>query len=115
MVLVNCRECARKISDQAEACPNCGISNPAIPIELQKLYDELEALREEEKREQVLYEKYYAQIDKFPMVLFRWFHNQKLDKKVKQHVARANSAQYQKQLKQQEIWDYESTLRQQCD
>ncbi len=32
MALVKCRECSREVSDQAEACPHCGIKNPAETI-----------------------------------------------------------------------------------
>jgi hypothetical protein len=29
MALVPCRECGKEVSDQAEKCPNCGISTPS--------------------------------------------------------------------------------------
>lgn len=32
MALVKCKECSREVSDQAEACPHCGIKNPAETI-----------------------------------------------------------------------------------
>ena len=30
MALIKCPECGREISDQAKACPNCGIPNKII-------------------------------------------------------------------------------------
>lgn len=97
MALVSCKECGEKISDQADPCPRCGVPNPSMPYELERLHREVEALEEEERKQQALYEKYYKQIDGFPWVIFRWWHNKALEKKVDEHVALANQAQYRKQ------------------
>lgn len=31
MALVSCRECGKRVSDEAQTCPHCGITNPAPP------------------------------------------------------------------------------------
>jgi|SaaInlStandDraft_5_1057022.scaffolds.fasta_scaffold105143_2 predicted amidophosphoribosyltransferase len=33
MALVNCRECEKEVSDQAETCPHCGIDSPKFEEE----------------------------------------------------------------------------------
>jgi hypothetical protein len=40
MALVKCRECGHEVSDQAEACPHCGIKNPGQPTGVTPQADE---------------------------------------------------------------------------
>ncbi len=106
MALISCKECNEKISNQADPCPRCGVRNPSMPYQLERLLEEVKALEEEEGRQQALYEKYYKQIDSFPWVLFRWRKNKNLEKKVNEHVALARQAQYWAQKKREEVYDF---------
>lgn len=29
MAIVNCKECGKEVSDKADKCPHCGVSNPS--------------------------------------------------------------------------------------
>lgn len=31
MALVDCRECGKKVSNEAKTCPHCGVGDPARP------------------------------------------------------------------------------------
>ena len=37
MALIQCRECGKEVSDQAETCPNCGIKTPSKEKRKKKL------------------------------------------------------------------------------
>ena len=109
-MLIECKECRKDISDKADSCPQCGVPNPAVSYELERLNRELEELENEESRQADLYMKYYNQFDSFPLNLLRWNRNKQIREKVDHHVALANKAQQDIQAKSDQIYKFERNL-----
>ena len=87
MALVACKECKKKIYVGASVCPQCGVQNPGVSYEEERLLREIEFWTEEEVKQQKLYLDYNNR-------RFSFFFQKEVDK----HVALANEAQ-QKKLK----------------
>ena len=113
MASIRCNECGAQISNQFDPCPQCGAIHPAMPVELARLHQEFAVLEEEERRQQVLYQGYYAEIDEFPWLIFRLWRNLVLDRKVKKHTTLANQALFEKKKVKQEILELQKKLSEQ--
>ncbi len=85
MTMINCKECRKGISDQADPCPHCGVPTPGVSSEEERLQREIDKWRTEEERQETLYMQAMKNT-------FLWFGH----KKVQYHVGLANEAQSKK-------------------
>ena len=110
-MLITCKECKERISDQADPCPRCGVPKPDVPYELERLIQEKEKIQAEERKQVDLYRKYYGRVEKsFPMGLLRRKHNDAMLNLVRQHTELANIAQAKVREKEDEISDFQDKL-----
>ena len=54
MALKPCRECKKKVSTEANTCPNCGVPNPTL--ELEGLEDLINSTKDSKKKSENIYE-----------------------------------------------------------
>jgi uncharacterized Zn finger protein (UPF0148 family) len=50
MALVECKECKSRVYEYADSCPHCGVRNPGISYEEERLAEESKRFREDEER-----------------------------------------------------------------
>jgi ribosomal protein L37E len=85
MALLACKECGKQVSTEAESCPHCGVPNPTISYEEQRLEAEIDRWAKEESRQADL----YIAAKERTFLWFGW-------KTVDHHVNLANEAQRKK-------------------
>lgn len=106
MALIECKECKREISDQADPCPQCGVADPNTPFELEKLLQERDKILEEEDYHQRIYTQCLDQFDGFPKALFFRKHNRSVSEKLNKHIRLAKELHQKALQKSNEINDF---------